>query len=56
MTFRRLIGGAMPNADALDIVFRHPPAQQSRRVVPAHPFNLHDRSRGCWQTEPMRPG
>jgi predicted nucleotide-binding protein len=32
MTFRRLIGGAMPNADALDIVFRHPPAQQSRRV------------------------
>jgi hypothetical protein len=32
MTFRRLIGGAMPNADAIDSVFRHPPAQQSRRV------------------------
>jgi hypothetical protein len=32
MTFRRLIGGAMPNADAIDSVFSHPPAQQSRRV------------------------
>jgi predicted nucleotide-binding protein len=34
MTFRRLIGGraAMSNADALDIVFRPPPARRSHRV------------------------
>jgi predicted nucleotide-binding protein len=34
MTFRRLIGGRtmMSNADARDIVVRHPPARRSQRV------------------------